>query len=341
MRKIKVLIVEYSLLLGKILSNLLTRDSQIEVVGVVRDCDEALLRIENLHPDVVMVDLDASRVDVLAFVKWIVRNTSASVIMLSDLTKDAIGRTFEALELGAVDYIPKPSSDILDGISYFQATANEIISKIKMAASANILKTIKPIKCLEAEPSILGNKIVAIGASTGGPQALTYILTRLPQNIPPILIVQHMPEGFTGPFAERLDRMCKFEVKEAEEGDYISKDLVLIAPGGFHMTVSKTGRIHLEDGPLIHYVKPAVDPMMETVAEHYKSRVIGVLLTGSGRDGALGMRRIKEKGGVTIAQDEKTSVVFGMPKAAIEEGCVDIVLPLYEIPQEIIRRCRE
>ena len=341
MRKIRVLIVEYSLLLGKILSDLLTRDSRIEVVGVVRDCDEALLRIENLHPDVVMVDLDASRVDVLAFVKWIVRNTSASVIMLSDLTKDAIGRTFEALELGAVDYIPKPSSDILDGISYFQATANEIISKIKIAASANILKTIKPIKCLEAEPSILGNKIVAIGASTGGPQALTYILTRLPQNIPPILIVQHMPEGFTGPFAERLDRMCKFEVKEAEEGDYISKDLVLIAPGGFHMTVSKTGRIHLEDGPLIHYVKPAVDPMMETVAEHYKSRVIGVLLTGSGRDGALGMRRIKEKGGVTIAQDEKTSVVFGMPKAAIEEGCVDIVLPLYEIPQEIIRRCRE
>ena len=341
MRKIKVLIVEYSLLLGKILSNLLTRDSRIEVVGVVRDCDEALLRIENLHLDVVMVDLDASRVDVLAFVKWIVRNTSASVIMLSDLTKDAIGRTFEALELGAVDYIPKPSSDILDGISYFQATANEIISKIKIAASANILKTIKPIKCLEAEPSILGNKIVAIGASTGGPQALTYILTRLPQNIPPILIVQHMPEGFTGPFAERLDRMCKFEVKEAEEGDYISKDLVLIAPGGFHMTVSKTGRIHLEDGPLIHYVKPAVDPMMETVAEHYKSRVIGVLLTGSGRDGALGMRKIKEKGGVTIAQDEKTSVVFGMPKAAIEEGCVDIVLPLYEIPQEIIRRCRE
>ena len=341
MRKIKVLIVECSLLLGKILSDLLTRDSRIEVVGVVRDCDEALLRIENLHPDVVMVDLDASRADVLAFVKWIVRNTSASVIMLSDLTKDAIGRTFEALELGAVDYIPKPSSDILDGISYFQATANEIISKIKMAASANILKTIKPIKCLEAEPSILGNKIVAIGASTGGPQALTYILTRLPQNIPPILIVQHMPEGFTGPFAERLDRMCKFEVKEAEEGDYISKDLVLIAPGGFHMTVSKTGRIHLEDGPLIHYVKPAVDPMMETVAEHYKSRVIGVLLTGSGRDGALGMRRIKEKGGVTIAQDEKTSVVFGMPKAAIEEGCVDIVLPLYEIPQEIIRRCRE
>ena len=341
MRKIKVLIVECSLLLGKILSDLLTRDSQIEVVGVVRDCDEALLRIENLHPDVVMVDLDASRVDVLAFVKWIVRNTSASVIMLSDLTRDAIGRTFEALELGAVDYIPKPSSDILDGISYFQAAANKIISKIKMAASANILRTIKPIKCLEAEPSILGNKIVAIGASTGGPQALTYILTRLPQNIPPILIVQHMPEGFTGPFAERLDRMCKFEVKEAEEGDYISKDLVLIAPGGFHMTVSKTGRIHLEDGPLIHYVKPAVDPMMETVAEHYKSRVIGVLLTGSGRDGALGMRRIKEKGGVTIAQDEGTSVVFGMPKAAIEEGCVDIVLPLYEIPQEIIRRCRE
>ena len=341
MRKIKVLIVEYSLLLGKILSDLLTRDSRIEVVGVVRDCDEALLKIEKLHPDVVMVDLDASRVDVLAFVKWIVRNTSASVIMLSDLTKDAIGRTFEALELGAVDYIPKPSSDILDGISYFQATANEIISKIKMAASANILKTIKPIKCLEAEPSILGNKIVTIGASTGGPQALTYILTRLPQNIPPILIVQHMPEGFTGPFAERLDRMCKFEVKEAEEGDYISKDLVLIAPGGFHMAVSKTGRIRLDRTPPIHGVRPAVDPMMASVARFYKSRAVGVILTGMGRDGAYGMKKIKEYGGVTIAQDEETSVVFGMPKAAIEEGCVDIVLPLHKIPIEIMWRCRK
>jgi len=150
-----------------------------------------------------------------------------------------------------------------------------------------------------------------------------------------------MPEGFTGPFAERLDRMCKFKVKEAEEGDYISRNLVLIAPGGFHMTVSKMGRIHLEDGPLIHYVKPAVDPMMETAAQHYKSRVIGVLLTGSGRDGAWGMKKIKENGGVTIAQDEKTSVVFGMPKAAIEEGCVDIILPLHKIPEEIMRRCRK
>ena len=341
MKKIKVLIVEYSLLLGKILSDLLARDSQIEIVGVVRDYDEALLKIEKVHPDVMILDLDVSRIDTLTFIKQVVKNTSTSVIMLSDLTKDVTEQLFEALELGAVDYIPKPSSNLLDGISYLQAAANEIISKIKIAASANILGTIRPSdECLEAKSS-LGNKVVAIGASTGGPQALTYVLTKLPPNIPPILIVQHMPEGFTKPFAERLDRICKFKVKEAEEGDYVSKNLVLIAPGGFHMTVSRTGRIHLEDGPLIHYVKPAVDPMMETVARCYKSKAIGVLLTGSGRDGALGMKRIKENGGVTIAQDEKTSVVFGMPKAAIEEGCVDIILPLHEIPREIMRRCRE
>ena len=340
MKKIKVLIVEESLLLGKIIFDLLAYDPQIEVVGIVKDCDEALLKIECQHPDVMMLDLDIPRIDTLTFMKQIMKDTSISVIMLSKLTKDAAEHIFEALELGAVDYIPKPSGDLLDSISYLQATANEIISKIKIAASANILGPIRPIECVESGDR-LGDKVVAIGASTGGPQALTYILTKLPPNIPPILIVQHMPRGFTGPFAERLDRMCKFKVKEAEEGDYISKNLVLVAPGGFHMTVSKTGRINLEDGPLIHHVKPAVDPMMETVAEHYKSKVIGVLLTGMGRDGALGMKRIKENDGITIAQDEKTSVVFGMPRAAIEEGCVDIVLPLHEIPREIMRRCKK
>lgn len=339
MKEIKVLIVEYSLLLGKIISDLLTRDPQIKVVGTVRNHDQALLEIEKLHPDVVILDLDVLGVDALPFIKQITKSTSTPVIMLSDPTKNAIGQILEALETGAIDYIPKPSSNLLDSISYFQAAANEIISKIKMADSANILSPVRPIESLEYE-SILGDKIIAMGASTGGPQALTYILTKLPVNIPPILIVQHMPEGFTGQFAERLDRMCKFKVKEAEEGDYISENLVLIAPGGLHMTVSKTGRIHLEDGPLIHHVKPAVDPMMETVARYYKSKVIGVLLTGSGRDGALGMMRIKENGGITIAQDEKTSVIFGMPRAAIEKGCVDIVLPLHEIPGEIMRRCK-
>ena len=339
MKEIKVLIVEYSLLLGKIISDLLTRDPQIKVVGTVRNHDQALLEIEKLHPDVVILDLDVLGVDALPFIKQITKSTSTPVIMLSDPTKNAIGQILEALETGAIDYIPKPSSNLLDSISYFQAAANEIISKIKMAASANILSPVRPIESLEYE-SILGDKIIAMGASTGGPQALTYILTKLPVNIPPILIVQHMPEGFTGQFAERLDRMCKFKVKEAEEGDYISENLVLIAPGGLHMTVSKTGRIHLEDGPLIHHVKPAVDPMMETAARYYKSKVIGVLLTGSGRDGALGMMRIKENGGITIAQDEKTSVIFGMPRAAIEKGCVDIVLPLHEIPREIMRRCK-
>ena len=330
--------IEESLFLSKLMYDLLSSDPQIQIVGIVKNCEEALQKIEELQPDVVTVDTDIPKIDTLAFIKRIMTDNPTPIIMFSKLTRDAAEQVFEALELGVVDYIYKPSGDLIESISYLQEAANEIILKVKMAASANLFELVKPTDSWE-DKSNLTDKIVAIGASTGGPQALTYILTNLPQNIPPILIVQHMPEGFTRPFAERLDRLCKFKVKEAEDGDYISEDLVLIAPGGFHMTVSKTGRINLEDGPLIHNVKPAVDPMMETVAEHYKSKVIGVLLTGMGKDGAQGMRRIKENEGITIAQDEKTSIVFGMPRAAIEEGCVDIVLPLHEIPREIMRRC--
>ena len=319
-----------------VISDIINSDPQLQVIGTARDGEEALSKLDVLEPDVITLDIEMPRMDGLSVLKQIMKRKPKPVIMLSALTREGAIYTLKALDYGAVDYITKPSGNIsLD----LHTIKDEIISKIKMAASANLPKLkIKPISIESCE---LGDNVVAIGASTGGPQALTYVLTSLPQNIPPILIVQHMPEGFTKSFAERLDKLCKFKVKEAEEGDYISKDLVLIAPGGFHMTVSKTGRIRLDRTPPIHGVRPAVDPMMASVARFYKSRAVGVILTGMGRDGAYGMKKIKEYGGVTIAQDEETSVVFGMSKAAIEEGCVDVVLPLHKIPIEIMWRCRK
>jgi len=336
LKQIKVLVVEDSIFMRTVISDIINSDPQLQVVGTAKDGEEALSKLDTLQPDVITLDVEMPRMDGLSVLKQIMRRKPKPVIMLSALTKEGALYTLKALEYGAVDYITKPSGNMSLNLHTIK---DEIISKIKMAASANLLKL--KAKSINIEPYELADNVVAIGASTGGPQALTYVLTSLPSNVPPILIVQHMPEGFTKSFAERLNELCKFKVKEAEEGDYVSEGLALIAPGGFHMRVSKTGRIKLDRTPPIHGVRPAVDPMMISVANFYESKAIGVILTGMGRDGAYGMKKIKEHGGITIAQDKKTSVVFGMPKAAIEEGCVDIVLPLHKIPIEIMRRCKK
>jgi len=333
-----VLVVDDSLFMQKVISNLLSSDPKISVVGTARNGEEALCKIPELKPDVITLDIEMPRMDGLTTLKHIMKTHPLPVIMLSALTQEGAEDTFKALAYGAVDYVPKPSGQIsLD----LKLVKNELIAKIKAATSAKLLKHRIKNLSLVAKSFDSKDKVITIGASTGGPQALTEILTRLPKDIPPTLIVQHMPSGFTKAFAERLDKTCKFEVKEAERGDRVSEGLALIAPGDYHMTVAKNGRIQLEKGSRINNVRPAVDPMMYSAAETYGSKVIGVLLTGMGRDGAKGMKAIKEKGGITIAQDEKTSVVFGMPKAAIEEGCVDVVLPLHKIPLEIVRRCRQ
>jgi len=306
--KIRVLVVDDSLFMRKAISNLLNSDPKISVIGTAKDGEEALQKISELNPDVITLDIEMPRMDGLTTLKEIMRRKPLPVIMLSALTKKGAKETFTALEYGAVDYVLKPSGTVsLD----LKLVKDQLIAKIKTAALTKPLmhKTIKP--------------------------------STVAKSIPPTLIVQHMPEGFTRFFAEHLDEKCQFKVKEAENGDQISRGLALVAPGGYHMLVQKNGRILLDKGPRVHNVRPAVDPMMFSVAEAYSSKVVGVLLTGMGKDGAKGMKAIKEKGGTTIAQDEKTCVVFGMPKAAIEEGCVDIVLPLHKIPIEIVRRCRE
>jgi two-component system chemotaxis response regulator CheB len=321
----------------KILIDLLQSDPQISIIGTARDGEEALAKIANLHPDVVTLDIEMPRMNGLIAVKKIMETNPLPVVMISALAQKEAQLTLKALELGAVDYVTKPSGPISLNMS---TVKNELLSKVKTAASANI-KQVKPRmkETTALSKAKTSDRIISIAASTGGPAAVAYILRHIPENTPPILVVQHMQKGMTKFFAKGLNQECKFKVKEAEEGDVVQEDLALIAPGGFHMLLTKSGKINLTTSPPVNYVRPSADVMMKSAAKTYTSKNIGVILTGMGADGAKGIEAIKKKGGVTIAQDKKTCVVFGMPDAAIKTGCVDFVTPLECIPKEIMNAC--
>ncbi len=340
MSPIRILVVDDSLLMQKVLSDLLQSDTQMSVVGTARDGEEALAKIPTLHPDVVTLDIEMPRMNGLTAVRKIMETNPVPVVMISALTQREAQLTLKALEFGAVDYVPKPSGQISLNMD---PVKEEIILKVKTAASANVFTQTKPalIEANELTTAQASDKVVAIAASTGGPPALTHVLTHLPSNIPPILVVQHMPKGITRLFADGLNPYCKFKVKEAEEGDFLQEGLALIAPGGFHMVVTKTGRISLNQGPPVNYVRPAADVTMLSSAETYGAKNVGVVLTGMGSDGARGIKAIKEKGGATIAQDKESCVIFGMPNMAIQTGCVDVVASLERIPKEIMSACEE
>jgi len=335
--QVRALVVDDSFLMQHIIADLLQTDPEVTVVGTARDGEEALAKIASLHPDVVTLDVEMPRMDGLTAVRKIMETNPVPVVMVSALTQKEAELTLKALEFGAVDYVPKPSGQISLNIG---SVKEELLLKIKTAASANVTRA-KPVTLAQTNHSLQGSadRVIAIAASTGGPPAVTHVLTHLPENAPPILVVQHMPPGITKLFAKGLCQTCKFKVKEAEEGDYIQQGLALIAPGGFHMVVTKTGRISLNQEPPVNYVRPAADLMMLSSAEAFGSKNVGVIMTGMGGDGARGIRAIKGKGGVTIAQDEKTSVIFGMPNVAIKTGCVDIVAPLECIPEEVMNAC--
>lgn len=337
--QIKILVVDDSLLMQKILIDLLQSDPQISIIGTARDGEEALSKIANLHPDVVTLDIEMPRMNGLTAVRKIMETNPLPVVMISALAQKEAQLTLKALELGAVDYVTKPSGPISLNMN---TVKNELLSKVKTAASANIRRA-KPRMMEATAPSKAktSDRIISIAASTGGPAAVAYILKHIPENTPPILVVQHMQKGMTKLFAEGLNQECKLKVKEAEEGDVVQEDLALIAPGGFHMLVTKSGKINLTTSPPVNYVRPSADVMMKSAAKTYASKNIGVILTGMGTDGAKGIEAIKNKGGVTIAQDKKTCVVFGMPDAAIKTGCVDFVTPLEGIPKEIMNACED
>jgi len=323
----------------KILVDLLQSDSQISVIGTARDGKEALSKIANLHPDVVTLDIEMPRMNGLTTVRKIMETNPLPVVMISALAQREAQLTLKALEFGAVDYVPKPSGPISLNMN---TVKNELISKVKTAASANI-RQVKPLTAEAVSPpkAQSSGRIISIAASTGGPAAVAYVLRNIPENTPPILVVQHMQKGMTKLFAEGLNQECKIKVKEAEEGDVVQEGLALIAPGGFHMVVTKSGKINLATDPPVNYVRPSADVLMKSVAKTYSAKNIGVILTGMGVDGAKGIETIKKKGGVTIAQDKKTCAVFGMPYAAIKTGCVDFVTPLESIPKEIMNACND
>ncbi|MEM2099244.1 MAG: chemotaxis response regulator protein-glutamate methylesterase [Candidatus Bathyarchaeia archaeon] len=334
---IRVLVVDDSLFMQKVLIDILHSDNQISVIGTARDGEEALEKIAKLHPDVVTLDIEMPRMNGLTAVRKIMETNPVPVVMISALTQRDAHLTLKALEFGAVDYVPKPSGQISLNMD---SVKEELLQKVKNAVLAKVIQN-KPLTHEESELATPkeNDHVISIAASTGGPPALTQILTALPPKMPPILIIQHMPKGVTKFFAEELNQVCKFRVKEAAEGDYIQEGTALIAPGGFHMTITKEGKITLTKDPPVNYVRPSADVTMISLAENYGNKNIGVILTGIGADGARGIKAIKEKGGTTIAQNEETCVVFGMPNMAIKTGCVDIIAPLNRIPKEIVTAC--
>ncbi len=343
--RIRVLVVDDSALMRKMIPMIICADDSIQVVGTAMDGEFAIKKIGELRPDVITLDVDMPRMDGLAALKLIVGDFEIPVILVSSLTKEGTEITLRGLELGAFDFVPKPH----DAISvHIQDIAHELIEKIKAAACCRRPKfrehrTVKPKQPLSPVMplrQISAGTVVAIGISTGGPQALAEILPLLPADFPAgILIVQHMPEGFTDLFAKRLDTICNIRVKEACNGDLISPGKALIAPGGKHLKMKKTtfGLVTvLSQAPPASGHRPSATVLFNSVAEELGSGAIGVIMTGMGDDGVEGLARIKENGGVTIAQDEESSVIYGMPKVAAEKGYADMVVGLYEIVPRLV-----
>nr|NJM00934.1 chemotaxis response regulator protein-glutamate methylesterase [Desulfobacula sp.] len=335
-RKIKVLIVDDSAIVRKIFSEQLSRQRGIEVVGTAPDPYVARDKIVRLRPDVVTLDIEMPRMDGVTFLKKLMQYYPLPVIIVSSLSERGSKLALEALSLGALEVISKPGEAYSAGEMSLQ-----LAEKIRAVYGAKL----KPASPRKPEPSLedvfesralaaTTNKIIAIGASTGGTEAIKQVLTRLPRNSPGVVVVQHMPARFTTSFAERLNDICPMRVKEAEDGDTIMTGQALIAPGNFHMLVKRSGAryyVEVKTGPLVHYQRPAVDVLFKSVARYAGANALGIILTGMGRDGAAGMLDMKQAGAVNIAQDEKSCVVFGMPKEAIALGAVDYVQDIHSI----------
>jgi two-component system chemotaxis response regulator CheB len=338
MNKIKVLIVDDSALVREVLTRALSSDPAIEVVGAARDPFVARDMIVELSPDVLTLDIEMPKMDGITFLKKLMEFYPMPVIIVSSLTRQGGEMALEAMDAGAIDIVAKPGAAYTVG-----DLAIELADKIKAAARIKVVKKIPPINAKinnkKMSLSETTNKVIAIGASTGGVQAIREVLTRLPATTSGILIVQHMPEHFTTSFAARMNEICEMEVREAKDGDQLRTGLVLIAPGNHHMTLARSGAIYIVNitqGPLVSRHRPSVDVLFESVASFAGKNALGVILTGMGADGAVGIKKMKESGAITIAQDEKSSVVFGMPKVAIETGGIDHIVSLDHVAKKII-----
>lgn len=335
---IRVLIVDDSATARAVLNDILSSDSSIEVVGTASDAFVARDKIVELRPDVICLDVEMPRMDGITFLKKLMHYMPLPVVMVSSLTQSGAKTTLEALEAGAVDFVAKPHSHIYDGKDEMR---DELISKIKAASKAKIHKrTLADAQ--QANTTSLAqttNKIVAIGASTGGTEALKDVLMGLPRNAPGMVIVQHMPANFTAQFAQRLNSLCSMEVREAKNGDSIIPGVALIAPGDYHMVVRRSGAryyVEIGNGEKVSGHRPSVDVLFNSVAKIAGANAIGVILTGMGSDGAKGLLAMKNAAARTIGQDEASCVVYGMPKVAYEIGAVEKQLPLNRVADGIL-----
>ncbi|OPY82529.1 MAG: Chemotaxis response regulator protein-glutamate methylesterase [Syntrophus sp. PtaU1.Bin005] len=341
MNKIKVMIVDDSAIVRKIFSEELSKYPDIEIVGTAPDPFVARDKIVSLKPDVITLDIEMPRMDGLTFLKKLMKHFPIPTIIVSSLTPKGGKLTLEAMEIGAVDAIAKPGSSYTVG-----DMSGQLVEKIRAASKIRVEKretrekyrpgSKESIKAL-AETS---NKVIAIGASTGGTEALKSVLSKMPPNSPGILVVQHMPANFTSAFAERLNGLCHVTVKEARNNDSVTPGTALIAPGNYHMILRRSGAryyVEVKTGPMVHHQRPAVDILFKSTAKYAGANAIGVILTGMGADGAEGLLEMKQMGASTIAQNEKSCVVYGMPKEAVKLGAVDKIVHLDQIADEIVR----
>jgi two-component system, chemotaxis family, protein-glutamate methylesterase/glutaminase len=339
-KNIRVLVVDDSAIVRKVFTEELSKERGIEVVGTAPDPYVARDKIVMLKPDVVTLDIEMPRMDGITFLKKLMRYYPLPVIIVSSLTSKGSQLALEALSSGALEVISKPSASYSVGDMSIQlADKIRAVAQVKVTARTGGERSAGPQPGQKIGSHALAettNKIIAIGASTGGTEALKAVLTRLPATTPGILIVQHMPAKFTTSFAQRLNELCDMTVKEAEDGDTVSKGLALIAPGNYHMLLKRSGAryyVNVKQGPLIHHQRPSADVLFQSVADYAGANALGIILTGMGADGAEGLLKMKTAGAKTIAQDEKSCVVFGMPKEAIKLGAVDRVVPLDDIAQ--------
>jgi len=356
MKKTRVIVVDDSALIRSLLTEIINREPDMECVGVANDPLIARELIRELDPDVITLDVEMPRMDGLDFLARLMRLRPMPVVMISTLTERGAEVTMKALELGAVDFVAKPRLGVVDGLNEL---ANQISEKIRIAAKANVKRLVRTATAGGASPALAApiqqascslpghyasERMVFIGASTGGTEAIKDILVKLPANFPAIAITQHMPPGFTATFAARLNGLCQMSVQEAVNGERMLPGHAYVAPGGMHFRVGRSGANYVaivEDGALVNRHKPSVEVLFESAAKIVGRNAFGVMLTGMGNDGAKAMREMKDAGAYNLVQDEASCVVFGMPREAILNGAADEVLPLAKLADALIVKVRQ
>ncbi len=353
-KKIKVLIIDDSAVVRQTLASILDSDPHIEVIGVASDPFVAAKKMRTQAPDVITLDVEMPRMDGITFLQKLMSQHPMPVVMCSSLTDEGSETALRALQLGAVEIVAKPR---IGTKQFLEESRIKICDAVKAAAAAKVGRIRKQVS-MEVTPKLTADailprssshamiqtteKVVVVGASTGGTEALRIFLEMMPVDAPGVVIVQHMPEKFTTSFARRLDSICRITVKEADNDDTVIRGRALIAPGNHHMLLKRSGAryyVELKDGPLVSRHRPSVDVLFRSAARYAGKNAVGVIMTGMGDDGARGMREMKEAGAHNIAQDEASCVVFGMPKMAIEMGGVDDILPLEKIASHVIAFC--